>query len=181
MDLIQTNKVLQRFGKLSVERAQLELSVDRRIRGRKVRRVATSNLMNSLYYQVFQRREQFRVEFGASGTAGRYAGFIHEGVNGRDVNVGSPYSFKKRFVNIGAIKEWMENKPVALRDYKTGRFIAKTEKNKNRAAFMIARSVASKGIVPIPFFDLGVEYAYERMKKELAEALTKDSIKILTK
>ena len=130
---------------------------------------------------MIKRREEFRIEFGASGEAGRYASFIHEGVNGTKVSVGSPYSFRSKFANIGAIKKWIDEKPVALRNPETGRFIPKTEKNKDQAAFLIARAIARNGIYPTPYFDLGAGWAYEKMKGQLASALARDAIKILTK
>ena len=181
MDFKETRKVLNEYGQMTVERAQFELTITRTIRGRKVNRVATGTLKENLMYQVHKRKEKFSVLFGADGPANVYARFIHEGVNGTKVNVGSPYSFKSKFVNIGAIKTWMENRKIPLRDYKTGRFIPKTDKNEDQASFMIARSIARKGIAPVPFFTMATEWSYEKMKEKIAQAISKDSIKILTK
>lgn len=181
MDFKETRKVLNEYGQMTVERAQFELTITRTIRGRKVNRVATGTLKENLMYQVHKRKEKFSVLFGADGPANVYARFIHEGVNGTKVKVGSPYSFKSKFVNIGAIAKWIDETKMPLRDYKTGRFIPKTDKNKDQAAFMIARSVARKGIAPVPFFTMATEWSYEKMKEKIAQAISKDSITILTK
>ena len=181
MELIELNKTLQVFGKMTVERAQFELSITRTIRGRKVSRVSSGALKESLYFQVLKRRDNVRIEFGAAGAANRYAGYIHEGVNGRDVNVGSPFTFKNKFINLGAARDMIENGKRPLRDFKTGRFLPKTEKNIQKAASAVAYSIASKGIVPVPFFELASAWSVKKMKGQLSASLAKDMIKILTK
>ena len=51
-----------------------------------------------------------------------------------------------KFANINAIKEWIYNKKsFRIRDYKTGQFLPKTEKNVDSVAFVIARSVGRFG------------------------------------
>lgn len=174
-DQIETNKALQAFGADMVEYAQGQLKVTRTIRGRKVRRTASGTLGNSLFYQVLKRREAYRIELGARGPGGQYAAFIHEGVNGTQVQFGSPYSFKGRFVNIEAVKQWMRVKPVRLRD-KDGQFIPNTEANFNNAAFLIARGIAKNGIPPVPYFQEASDRVYPKHEQALANAMAKDSI-----
>jgi hypothetical protein len=51
-----------------------------------------------------------------------------------------------KFANIDAIKEWIYNKKsFRIRDYKTGKFLPKTEKNVDSVAFVIARSIGRFG------------------------------------
>lgn len=51
-----------------------------------------------------------------------------------------------KFANIDAIKDWIMNKKsFRIRDYKTGQFLPKTEKNVDSVAFVIARSVGRWG------------------------------------
>jgi hypothetical protein len=51
-----------------------------------------------------------------------------------------------KFANINAIKEWIYNKKsFRIRDYKTGQFLPKTEKNVDSVAFVIARSIGRFG------------------------------------
>jgi hypothetical protein len=51
-----------------------------------------------------------------------------------------------KWANINAIKEWIYNKKsFRIRDYKTGQFLPKTEKNVDSVAFVIARSIGRFG------------------------------------
>ena len=51
-----------------------------------------------------------------------------------------------KWANINAIKQWIYNKKsFRIRDYKTGQFLPKTEKNVDSVAFVIARSVGRFG------------------------------------
>ena len=51
-----------------------------------------------------------------------------------------------KFANIKAIKEWIINKKsFRIRDYKTGKFLPKNEKNVDSVAFVIARSIGRFG------------------------------------
>jgi hypothetical protein len=51
-----------------------------------------------------------------------------------------------KWANINAIKEWIMNKKsFRIRDYKTGQFLPKTEKNVDSVAFVIARSIGKFG------------------------------------
>jgi hypothetical protein len=50
------------------------------------------------------------------------------------------------FANIGAIEEWIKNKKsFKIRDYKTGKFLPKNEKNIKNTAFVVARSIGRFG------------------------------------
>jgi len=177
VELRKTIKVLNQFGAYAVESAQLELGTTRKIRGRKVRRVATGGLKNSLYHRVKVRTntkgaDNFTVLFGSTKD---YAKFIHEGVNGTKVKLGAPYTFKSKFVNMGAVRKWIDNKPIRLRK-PGGGFIAKNEKNINRAVYAISKSIAEKGIVGLPFMDLGIKRALRKYDKLIADAVIEDTI-----
>jgi hypothetical protein len=65
-----------------------------------------------------------------------------------------------RFANIGAIKEWIYNKKsFRIRDYKTGQFLPKTEKNVDSVAFVIARSIGRFGFQNKPknFVEISID------------------------
>jgi hypothetical protein len=100
-------------------------------------------------------------------------------VNGTEVQFGSPYSFRGKFVNIDAVKTWMRVKPVRLRNA-DGQFIPNTESNFNSAAFLIARGIAKNGIPPVPYFQEAADRIYPKHEQALAEAMAKDSIKWLS-
>jgi len=185
IEYIELGKVLNEFGLEVVEAAQRELGTTQTIGGRKVRRVASGNLKQSLNHKVYVRKGKMRVEFGAKGTAGNYGIYVHEGVNGTRVNHGSPFSFKSQMVNIGAIERWIAVKPIRLRKtiinkngQRVSQFIANTEENKRSAAIAIAKSVARKGIAPLPFYRLAIDNTYQKYEKRIADAVAIDSIKI---
>lgn len=176
-------KVLNEFGLEVVEQAQLELGTVRNVGGRKVRRVASGDLKKNLYHRVFVRKGKVRIAFDAKGKASKYGIFVHEGVNGTRVNHGSPYSFKSNMVNVGAIESWMKVKPVRLRKtminqygQKVSQFVPNTEENRKSAAIAIAKSVARKGIFPLPFFKLAAENVYPKYEKKIADALSLDGL-----
>ena len=187
MDFKNTQRVLEEFGRLGVERSQGELKITRKIRGRSVNRVATGNLRDSIYYQVLQEKRDFFVKFDVQGTARRYASFIHEGVNGTELSVGSPYSFKSRFVNISAIERYIRDTPdfrlrkVIVNKYgqRINTFVEKSEQNIKSAAYVIARSIAKKGIVGVPFLDAGTEWAFDKIQRDLENAWEQDSLDFL--
>ena len=52
---------------------------------------------------------------------------------------------KKKFPNIGRIREWAKDRGLQPRD-KKGRFLSRTDANMNKLAFVIGRSISEKGI-----------------------------------
>ena len=93
----RTEKELGKFSELAIEKAQLELGTTRTIRGRKVRRVAKGTLGKSLFSTIKTRDGRITMQFRSKVD---YADFVHEGVNGTRVKVGSKYSFKKKNINL---------------------------------------------------------------------------------
>jgi hypothetical protein len=65
-----------------------------------------------------------------------------------------------KWANINAIKEWIMNKKsFRIRDYKTGQFLPKTEKNVDSVAFVIARSIGKFGFQNKPknFVEISID------------------------
>lgn len=65
-----------------------------------------------------------------------------------------------KWANINAIKEWIYNKKsFRIRDYKTGQFLPKTEKNVDSVAFVIARSIGKFGFQNKPknFVEISID------------------------
>ena len=65
-----------------------------------------------------------------------------------------------KWANINAIKEWIMNKKsFKIRDYKTGQFLPKTEKNVDSVAFVIARSIGRFGFQNKPknFLEISID------------------------
>ena len=88
-----------------------------------------------------------------------------------------------KWANINAIKEWIYNKKsFRIRDYKTGQFLPKTEKNVDSVAFVIARSIGKFGFQNKPknFMTIAIENIMknEQIMEIIAEATYDD---LLTK
>ena len=62
-----------------------------------------------------------------------YIGAISEGIK------------KRKFPNVHNIREWAKDRGISPRNSK-GRFIARTDANMNKLAFVIGRSISEKGI-----------------------------------
>jgi hypothetical protein len=65
-----------------------------------------------------------------------------------------------KWANINAIKEWIYNKKsFRIRDYKTGQFLPKNEKNVDSVAFVIARSIGKFGFQNKPknFVEISID------------------------
>jgi hypothetical protein len=80
-----------------------------------------------------------------------------------------------KFANIGAIKEWIYNKKsFRIRDYKTGQFLPKTEKNVDSVAFVIARSIGKFGFQNKPknFIEIAID---KIMKNEQIMQIIEDA------
>jgi hypothetical protein len=102
-------------------------------------RVASGKLRDSIGAVVVDNKQGIQVikvtAIGGKRLEDTYAYWL---INGRE---GS-----SKFANIGAIKDWIMNKKsFRIRDYKTGQFLPKTEKNVDSVAFVIARSIGRFG------------------------------------
>ena len=58
-----------------------------------------------------------------------------------------------------------------------GQFTQKTPQNIRSTAYVIARSIAQKGIVGVPYMRNGIQRAYKKYESKLANALIEDTIK----
>ena len=80
-----------------------------------------------------------------------------------------------KWANINAIKEWIYNKKsFRIRDYKTGQFLPKTEKNVDSVAFVIARSIGRWGFQNKPknFVEISID---KIMKNEQITQIIEDA------
>jgi len=104
-------------------------------------RVASGTLKNSIGAVVEDNKQGIQVikitALGGQPLTNTYAYWLIEDRKGGG---------EGKFANIDAIKEWIYNKKsFRIRDYKTGQFLPKTEKNVDSVAFVIARSVGRFG------------------------------------
>lgn len=141
--------------------------------------VATRTLQRSLKYKIRYGKTGIKsIELFASGKAGKYASFIHYGVNGTQKKRGAPYTMKKQPPS-SAILKWIKAKPVRMRD-EDGRFIKQTPQRLKSAAYLIARSIKRKGIEGLFYFEKGYNHAIKKKKAVLEEAVAADVASILS-
>ena len=113
-----------------------------------------------------------------------YWAFVESGVKGSEStkpNVGKnkevlglpSFSFKKKNIAKGVIKNWIAIKPIKLRD-KAGKFISKSESNIKSASFLIGRAVATRGTSYSGFLSTPIMTQNKTLSKEIYEAYGKD-------
>lgn len=131
------------------------------------------SLQKSMTYTLEVEGTRITLGIGASGQSKKYATFVELGVNGTQVNHDSPYSYSTKQPPVGAILEWMKNKPVRLRN-KDGQFIEQTPERMQSRAFQIARGIKRKGVPPLFFARDGIEWARKRHQDNLARGAAMD-------
>jgi len=116
------------------------------------------------------------------GDASDYWDFVDEGVkgsggfkgSGKMRGQGSPFSFKKKNIKKGIVEKWLQNKPVKLKDLKTGRFIEKNKKNIKSAAFLIGRAIAQRGLERTQFFTKPLTSELNKQTNDIIKAFADD-------
>jgi hypothetical protein len=158
-------QILNEYAATVVERAQSNLRIKRRIRGKMVNRVGSNrpdNLLNSLLYKIKVRYGKPTIDFTVKGQAGQYADVIEFGRR--------PGA---RMPPVAAIEKWIRMKPLKLRN-RQGEFIKSTESAIKSAAYNIARSIGEKGIEGINYYGEAIDDTWDDYKDKLMDAYVKD-------
>lgn len=153
--------LLNEYAATVVERAQSNLRIKRRVRGKVVNRVASGTLLNSLTYKLRIRYNKPTIDFTVKGDAGRYADVIEYG---RKPGAKMP--------PVSAIEKWIKIKPLKLRN-RQGEFIKSTESAIKSAAFAIAKSIGENGIVGINYYQDAINDTWEDYSEQLLTAYAK--------
>ena len=154
--------LLNEYADAVIERAQSNLRIKRRVRGKVVNRVASGNLLNSLTYKTRIRYNKPTVDFTVKGDAGQYADVIEFG---RKPN--------SRMPPVSAIEQWIRIKPLKLRN-RQGEFIKSTESAIKSAAYAIAKSIGEKGIEGIHYYQEAIDDTWPEYQDQLMDAFVKD-------
>jgi hypothetical protein len=155
--------ILNEYAATVVERAQSNLRIKRRVRGKIVNRVSSGNLLNSLIYKIKVRYGKPTIDFTVDNdAAGQYADVIEFG---RKPN--------SRMPPVSAIEKWIRMKPLKLRN-RQGEFIKSTESAIKAAAYNIARSIGKKGIEGINYYGEAIDDTWDDYKDKLMDAYIKD-------
>jgi len=157
--------LLNEYAATVVERAQSNLRIKRRVRGKVVNRVASGTLLNSLTYKLRIRYNKPTIDFTVKGDAGRYADVIEYG---RKPYPGDP---TKR-PPYKDIMQWIKIKPLKLRN-RQGQFIKSTESAIKSAAIAIAKSIGENGIQGINYYQDAINDTWEDYSEQLIQAYAK--------
>ena len=153
--------LLNEYAATVVERAQSNLRIKRRVRGKLVNRVASGTLLNSLTYKLRIRYNKPTIDFTVKGDAGKYADVIEYG---RRPGAKMP--------PISAIEKWIKIKPLKLRN-RQGEFIKSTESAIKSAAYAIAKSIGENGIAPVPYYQEAIDDTWDDYSEQLIQAYAK--------
>lgn len=159
-------EILNEYALAVVERAQSNLRINRRVRGKSVNRFASGHLSKSLYYNLRIRYNKPTIDFTVSNDeAGKYADVIEDG---RRPYPGDP---TKR-PPIAAIEEWIKIKPLKLRN-RQGEFIKATQETIKAAARRIAISIGERGIEGINYYKEAIDDTWDEYKDRLMNGYVK--------
>jgi len=185
-----------------VKLARINLGAAKMIDGKKRVTDNTGALRNSLGFRLRQKRTSggkfasgFDIEFTSSVD---YAPFMEQGVQGSGLfsdsqkkanpNIKvkqsakkSPFKFKSRNLPKGVMSGWIESKPIRLRDLGTGQFKKNTKSAKKQLAFLLGRTIATKGLSARHYFKDAIEMAIPQNGGEVAVAMANDFIKQIVK
>ena len=165
MDYLELSKALNAFGKYVIQQSRSNLT--------KQGKNSTSDLYNSLKYELTEENKNFLLEFLQED----YGDFVDQGVRGAGSssnNKTSPFKFgsgtgKKGGLTKG-IEKWIKQKPIKQwKDKKTGKFLSYKS-----MTFLIARSIYNKGPKPSLFFTKPFYSAFKRLPVEIVKAFKLD-------
>jgi len=157
MQLKETQKALNAFGKYVVQQARTNLT--------KGKKNSTKSLYNSLEYDVQEMEGLIRMFFKMDD----YGEFQDKGVSGVKKKYNTPYSYTTKMPPTSSLDKWIVRKGLkGIRDEK-GRFI-----KRKSLQYLIARSIYTKGIKPSLFFTKPFNKAFSNLDKALETAYSKD-------
>lgn len=149
-------KALQRFRDAVVKKAKENLR----------KQNASGKLSNSIKGEVFEMPNSIGVYFEME----PYGNFQDQGVDGKRVKHGSPYSYKDKMPPPSKLDKWIVRRGIAPRNM--GKFAKRKISEvgfKKSIQFLIARSIYYKGIKPTKFFTNAYNDAYKNLPDELIE------------
>lgn len=142
---------LQRIGTLIVSELAIELA--------KKDKKASGKLLKSIRSEVGATASGFEIAVYALD----YFKFVDRGVNGRQRNRGSQYSFKNKKPPLQPLLEWVKQRSLASGD-----------KESLKAAYAIQNHVWKNGVEGINFLDEFIEKKLDSQLSNIGDALAKD-------
>tara|TARA_R110000851_G_scaffold232064_1_gene384757 strand:+ start:24 stop:578 length:555 start_codon:yes stop_codon:yes gene_type:complete len=174
MEFRKTIQAMQVLGADVVTEARSNLKKEKK-------ETRANTLYNDMNYVVTADKSGVELEWRFGG-ASDYWDFVNEGVkgsggfkgSGKMRGQGSPFSFKKKNIKRGVVLGWIKNKPLKLRDKKTGKFKEKNKANLKTAAFLIGRAIAQRGLTRTLFFDKAYNKEVLKAQEKIGEAFAED-------
>tara|TARA_R100001369_G_scaffold86346_1_gene120732 strand:- start:66 stop:620 length:555 start_codon:yes stop_codon:yes gene_type:complete len=181
MDNTNIESYLESFAKYVVKQARTNLT--------KGKKNDTKNLYNSIDFKVTNNAKGFSVQFFMDS----YGSFVDKGVSGTNKTrsfkdykgkvISSPYKFGTGSSKVGKAKggmsgimsKWVKKKGFQWKDKETGKFMSYKS-----MGYIIARSIYSKGIKGISFFQRPLQLGMKDFPKEMLRAVKDDIINGLT-
>lgn len=145
-----------RFGVLSDARKNLSIKRSRTTAsGRRV--TAAINSTKTLSYSLKSKRKNLDIFFSME----YYGYWVDQG------------RAKGKFPPVSAIRKWIKEKPVRLRD-ESGRFVKQTPAKMNSLAYLIGRAIAKYGIKKTRFFSEPFETRWNKLGVDIQKAIVND-------
>tara|TARA_R110000744_G_scaffold106225_2_gene202453 strand:+ start:4356 stop:4937 length:582 start_codon:yes stop_codon:yes gene_type:complete len=180
LDLSNTAKALDLYGKEVIKRAKRNLKIKRKVDGKYRITDNTGALAKSLKYKLTYGNNKINLRFESNVD---YAPFMEKGVKGTQSTYPSvkkyknkdkkPAKFKKGNLKEGVVEKWVRSPKFKLRD-KDGKFIKKSDTNIRNASYMIGKSISEKGLGARSYMADAIEETKKRFVVALKEGLLKD-------
>ena len=181
METTNIERYLESFGKQVVNRAK---------GGLQRKKGGGSKLEDSIRFEVVPDGDGFAVQFFMSS----YGTFVDKGVSGtktkrsfkdyKGKTIKSPYNYgsgsspvgKSKGGMSGIMTKWIKRKGFQWKDKKTGRFMSHKS-----MGYLVARSIFSKGIQGISFFQKPLGLGLKEFGKDLLGSVKEDILNTLNK
>tara|TARA_R100001244_G_scaffold110136_1_gene81458 strand:+ start:480 stop:1073 length:594 start_codon:yes stop_codon:yes gene_type:complete len=179
IDLSNTAKALDLYGKEVIKRAKRNLKIRKKVDGKWRVTDNTGNLAKSLHYKLVLGKNKINIKFLSKED---YGYFMEKGVQGRESTYPSVKNYKtgmtkakftKKNLAKGVIEGWVRSPKFKLRD-KDGKFIKKNDANIRNASFMIGKSIAEKGLGARSYMADAIDETKKRFVVALRDGLLKD-------
>lgn len=153
-------KILGEFSLNTVNRAKKNLKVTGfggQKRGRK--KESSGRLGKSLGFKITESSRGLITDFTSTE---KYASIVEDG-----------RASNSRMPPVDELVKWMRQKPVRLRN-EGGQFRKSTPQAMRSAAFAMAKSIAKRGIKPVPFFSEAMNTEFEKLPPLIQTAMVAD-------
>jgi len=161
--MTELEQILDNFGERVTRLAKINIGRTVTINGKRRKIDNTGKLRESIGYETEVNPNSFALsiemeEYGVNVDRGRKPG---------------------KGIPVDVLKEWIRQKPIRLRDLKTGEFKPKTKSSEDQLSFLINRKIREKGIEATNFMTEPFEAEFKKLPDEVVEAYGLDVEELL--